>query len=454
MSARPAAAAPAGTRRAVGRVLAVLLLAGVAVALLAGPAAAQSSVSRSQAIDQLQTVRASIDRTLQLVKDGRADEAFAEAHAGYLNHFELVELPLRIVAPGLTADTETKFAEIRGLITDGASTGEIRDQIIELRGMIDDAERNLTDEGIGAPAVITGQSFLIIFREGLEAVLLLSALLGYLESAKANQYRRPIVWGMGLAVVASVLTFLAIGAILDLLPFGREVLEAITSILAVAVLFYVSFWLIARLEQKRWLEFLRSRVWSAVSVGSSAALVMVGFTAIYREGFETALFYQALTSFGAGLGGWIALGLGLGLVALTIVSYGIFKLGRRLPIRSFLSAAVILLMITSIAFLGNAVRNLQESDVVRLTPIDSFPRAPIFLSQALGYWPSRETMGAQAALAAVYVLGAVYVFVVRPRFHRSTPTATPPGAPAAAPAVRPGSGPSGAPAPTAGAPVR
>ena len=86
-------------------------------------------------------------------------------------------------------------------------------------------------------------------------------------------------------------------------------LEAITALVAVAVLFYVSFWLIARLEHKRWMEFLRSRVWSAVSVGSTASLVLVGFTAVYREGFETALFYQALLSFGAGLGWSSSLGL-------------------------------------------------------------------------------------------------------------------------------------------------
>ena len=115
------------------------------------------------------------------------------------------------------------------------------------------------------------------------------------------------------------------------LPFGREVLEAITALIAVVVLFYVSFWLVARLEQKRWLEFLRARVWSAVSIGSTAALVLVGFTAVYREGFETALFYQALLSFGPGLGVWIAAGLAVGVLALAVVSWMIFRLGRQRP---------------------------------------------------------------------------------------------------------------------------
>ncbi|HEV7685164.1 MAG TPA: FTR1 family protein, partial [Acidimicrobiia bacterium] len=355
------------------------------------------------------------------VKDGRAQQAFAEAKSGYLNHFELVEIPLRVAAPRLTADAETKFAEIRGLISGGAPSGQVRDAVIELRRLINEAERQLTSTGLGAPSVVAGQSFLIIFREGLEAVLLLSALLGYLEAAKASHFRKPVLIGMGAAMATSVAMFFVLRVILDTLPFGREVLEAATAIVATVVLFYVSFWLIARLEQRRWLEFLRSRVWSAVSVGSTTALVLVGFTAVFREGFETSLMYQALVSFGTGLVGWILLGLALGLAALTVVAYGIFKLGRKLPIKTFLSGAVVLLMATSVAFLGNAVRSLQEADVIGLTPLHGWPRAPIFLSQALGYWPSKETVLTQAVLALVYVAGAVYMFVIRPRAASKPP---------------------------------
>jgi len=413
------ALAPAPVSRlSATRLLAAALLAAALWWLLAPPAGAAGGVSRQAAVRQLDQVRRSIDDTLAEVKDGKAQDAFGEAKSGYLNHFELVEIPLRVVAPQLTADAETKFAEIRGLITGGASTGEIRTAVIDLRGLIDDAERHLTSTGIGAPSVVAGQSFLIIFREGLEAVLLLSALLGYLEAAKASQYRKPVIAGMGAAAVASVAMFFVLRVVLDSLPFSQEVLEAVTAIAATVVLFYVSFWLIARLEQRRWLEFLRSRVWSAVSVGSTAALVLVGFTAVFREGFETSLMYQALVSFGTGLVGWILLGLGLGLVALTVVAYGIFKLGRKLPIKTFLSGAVVLLMATSVAFLGNAVRSLQAADVIGLTPLHGWPRAPIFLSQALGYWPSVQTVVAQAALALVYIGGAVYMFGFRGRTQK------------------------------------
>src|SRR5581483_7658288 len=94
------------------------------------------------------------------------------------------------------------------------------------------------------------------------------------------------------------------------------------------------------------------------------------------------------------------------------------------PVKAFLSSAVVLLMATSVAFFGNAVRSLQEADVIGLHRWTGWPRAPIFLSQSLGYWPTRETLVAQAALSAVYVVGALYLFVLRPRL-RQAPAAAP-----------------------------
>ena len=91
----------------------------------------------------------------------------------------------------------------------------------------------------------------------------------------------------------------------SILPFGREVLEAITALLAVAVLFYVSFWLIARLEQQRWLEFLRARIWTAVSVGLGDLARADRVHGGLPRGLRDLLFYQALISFGTGLGAWI-----------------------------------------------------------------------------------------------------------------------------------------------------
>jgi high-affinity iron transporter len=408
-----------------GRLLALVGIAIVAMLALAPAAGAVgSNVSRDQAVDQLQQVRVSMNETLSLFKQGKEAEALKQAQQGYLKHFEYVEIPLRVADPQFTLDAESKFAEVRQAIRD-QRTGDVRDRIVELRGIVDEAERKLSSPGLTAPVLVTSQSFLIIFREGLEAVLLLSVLLGYLEAAKATQFRRPILWGVGFAGLATLLTIVAVHFIIELAPVGREVMEAATAILAVAVLFWVSFWLISRLEHERWMEFLKARVWTAVSVGSAASLMLIGFTAVYREGFETVLFYEALFSFGQGLAGWILLGLGLGFVALGAVTVAIFKLGRRLPVKTFLSLAVVLLMATSIAFLGNAVYELQQADVVGYHRLLGWPRLPIYLAQATGYYPTSETVFAQAALLAVYVLGALWMFVARPAMQRrgGAPTA-------------------------------
>ena len=227
------------------RARALALVALVAAALLAltsllgSPAAGASSAqsqgdaTKDSAIEELHTVRDSIDETLGLLKEGKRDEALAVARSGYLDHFEIVEIPLRAAAPELTLTAEEKFAEIRSSIKVEAPTDEIRTQIVELRGLVDDAERQLTAKGLGAPSLAFGQAFLIMFREGLEAVLLLSALLGYLEATKNTQYRRHILIGVGGAFLATIGTFFAVDAVFAVLPFGREVLEAIVALIAV-----------------------------------------------------------------------------------------------------------------------------------------------------------------------------------------------------------------------------
>ena len=407
-------------RQVLALVVGVAATLGVLVFGVAGSAGAQTatSVSREDAIVQLDSVRASIDRTLALLDSGQQDAAYAQAVSGYLEHFEQVEIPLRVADPELTVKAEGVFAETRQLIRDDAPTGEVRAKLIELRGLVDESERRLTDVGVGAPALVFSQAFLIIFREGLEVVLLIAVLLGYLESTKAGDYKRPIMGGVALGLVATFATFVAFSTILAKLTVGREILEAVTSLIAVAVLFWVSFWLLSRLDHRRWMEFLKARVWRAVSVGSGVSLLLLGFTAVYREGFESVLFYQALLSFGSGLAGWVLAGVAVGAVALSAVTFAIFSLGRNLPIGTFLKVAVILVMVTSIAFLGNAVHSLQEAFLIPRTPVE-VGRLPIFLAQATGVWPTVQTMAAQALLSAVYLAGALYMFVIKPRRDRA-----------------------------------
>ena len=395
----------------------VLLVLVALGSLAASPASAAEgrAVSKSEAIKQLAATRASVDKTLKLIKDGRSQEAFAEARNGYLKQFEKVEIPLRVANNGLTIEAEGRFAEIRQAIRNGESVDTIRDQIIELRRVLDDAERALTDIGVSAPLVVATQSFLIIFREGFEIVLLLAVLLGYLEAARSTRLMRPILVGVGLAVVSTLATVVLLQTLLRTLPIPLELLEGITALISVAVLFYVSFWLIARLEHRKWMEFLKARMWNAISVGSFGSLVGVGFTAVYREGFETALFYQSLLSFGSGLTGAILAGLAAGVAVLALLSVVVFRMGRKVNVKVFMTTAVCFVMATSVAFLGNAVHALQSADVLSYHALAGWPKLPIFLSQATGYWATVETVVAQIVLASVYLIGALEMFILRPR---------------------------------------
>src|SRR6185436_186454 len=103
-----------------------------------------------------------------------------------------------------------------------------------------------------------------------------------------------------------------------------------------------------RLDQRRRMEFLQARVWKAASVGSAASLALVGFTAVYREGFETVLFYQALFSFGRGLQTWVFLGMAAAVVVLAGVAWAVLKMGRKLPVGRFLTIAVVIVMVSSV----------------------------------------------------------------------------------------------------------
>jgi high-affinity iron transporter len=154
--------------------------------------------------------------------------------------------------------------------------------------------------------------------------------------------------------------------------------------------------------------------------------VLIGFTSVYREGFESVLFFQALSSFGKGLGIWVGAGAAAGAAVLCVLATLIFKYGKKLPVKTFLTTAVLFVMATSVAFLGNAISALQIADVVSFTRLESWPHLPIFLAQATGYSPTRETVLAQALLSAVYISGAVWVFGIRPRRARAAaPKAAP-----------------------------
>ena len=399
----------------------LFVLGGIAcllsVSFLSTPAHAQD-VGVEEALVELDEARRLLDKSLELYEEGRSEDAYIAARNSYLDHFEYVEIPLRIRDEGLTLEVEEDFAALRNLIEAGAPLTEVEDTAAEVKRGLDDVERTLDQPGLAAPLLAFGYAFTILFREGLEAVLVVAAILGYLEASRNTQYRAPVLRGVAGAGIATLITFVLATLVIRLAPLQREILEAVTAALAVIVLFYVSFWLISRLEHRRWMEFVKAKVWNAATTGSTLALVGVGFTAVYREGFETVLFFQALISFAQGLIGYVISGTVLAAAVLVGIGWVIFKAGRRIPVKPFLTTAVTLVMLLSVAFAGNAVRGFQEAALLPVTFLEELPDLPIFLSQLTGWYPTRETILAQALLACIYAVGAIWTFVVIPRRER------------------------------------
>ena len=238
------------------------------------------------------------------------------------------------------------------------------------------SDRELAEQGLAAPAIAFGFSFSILFREGARgrAADRDPARLARGRRARAN-YRRPLALGRPrrrsprTAVTCLLATF-----VIDIAPVNREVMEAVTALLAVGVLFAVSFWLVSRLEQRRWMEFMRARAASAIAAGSALAFAGLGFTAVYREGFETVLFYQALDLFAEGLSLWVALGAVAAAARARRRRLRDPRARQQLPLKPMLIGGASVLLLLSVAFAGNAVRSLQEVDVIDATPIDAAGR--------------------------------------------------------------------------------
>jgi high-affinity iron transporter len=401
-----------------------LLLALVALLASATPAFAGSQSSLERGRDEVRKAGALLTQSLATFKAGDREKAYKEARSAYLDHFEYVEIPLRLRNPNLVLDAEFEFANLRDTIRDGGSLREVRTSVRKIRNQLTDVDRELTSKGIAAPALAFGFSFSILFREGIEAVLLIAILLGSLAAGAASNYKRPLAWGVAAAFGATLLTWLLTTLVIDIAPVNRELMEAITAFVAVIVLVIVSFWLVARLEQKRRMEFMRARVAAALTAGSAVAFAGLGFTAVYREGFETVLFYQALSLFAEGLGVWVILGAATAAAALVGVGYAVLGLGKKLPLKPLLITGASILLLLSVAFVGNAIRSLQGADALVATPVGDWARLPVFVAELTGIHPTQEGLIVQAAMLLVYALGAAYVFAWQPARRRRLEAAT------------------------------
>lgn len=378
-----------------------------------------SDTQKATVRDEIDTIRALLAEAAAMHDAGEHAAAYAAARSAYLDSYELIEIPLRAISPDFTLEVEHQFAVLRNLVRAPADRGEVREAIAGIERNLDESERLVGGTGTLAPAIAFVSSFAIIFREGLEAVLILGAILTYLEASRNTRFKRHLLYGVAAAIGATGATWVAAQFLIEISGASRELIEAIAALSATAVLFYVSFWVLNKIEHRKWMEFVKAKVWQATATGSASVFVMLSFFTVYREGFESVLFYQAMIGFARYSELYVVLGFVLGLLVLFGVYYGMRRLGRRLPLRALFGLTMGVGAYLSVAFLGNAVRELQVLDIVPYTSmLGTIPRLDVNVASMTGIYPTLETTVAQAVLAGVYVAASSYVLVLRPRRAR------------------------------------
>jgi high-affinity iron transporter len=382
-----------------------------ALARLAAVRRFQADASSDANAQVFARVRVQLESTYVLARQGDTSAA-ARALDAYMS-FEQVERGVRAKNPELAAELEAAFAALRTLSA-GATNAELVRIRKQLEAGLERAERVLADEQ--SPANLFLQSFVILLREGLEAILLVGALITVLVKMGAAHRRRDIHIGVGAAVVASLLTAVALETIFHLTPAKREALEGITMVVATLVLFYVSYWLLSKIEVGKWNQFVKHKVQDALTSGSGLALASAAFLAVYREGFETVLFYKALFLSGGSSGATMPIlgGIVLGSLAMVAVYVAISRFGVRLPLKPFFGITSAFLYYMAFVLGGRGVADLQVGGLLPTTIVPGAPRVP-----ALGIYPTLESLLVQGVLLVLLIGALVWTFILEPRQRKA-----------------------------------
>ena len=384
------------------------------------PMGSATEGQKSEVRDEIDFIREQLLATKIFYKQGDTQNAYSSARTAYLDSYEYVEIPLRSIAPDFTLEVEWQFATLRNLINENAPVQEIDSVIIDINRSLDESERLVSGTGTIAPMIAFISSFAIIFREGLESVLILGAIITYLEASRNTKFKPYVNYGIVLAIGATAVTWFIASYIIEISGADREFIEAIAALSATGVLFYVSFWILNKIEHKRWMEFIKAKVFQASTTGGVAVFVLLAFFTVYREGFETVLFYQAMFGFAKYMETYVALGFVLGMATLLVIYWLFRKLGKRLPLRVLFGLTMGIGAYLSIAFLGNAIREFQILDLLPFTSmLGTIPRLDINVATMTGIYPTLETTVGQIILLSVYLVASLYVLVLRPKRQKA-----------------------------------
>ena len=342
--------------------------------------------------------RKSLADALAAYRKGDIAAARDAATVAYLEGFELVEAPLDNVDKALRLAIERDMLALRTAIVQRLSPERLAADVAHVDAQLAQAQARL-EAGELSPGAAFASALVILLREGLEAILLLAAIIAFVRKTGQAAALKYIHAGWIVALALGAATWAVASYAIDISGANRELTEGITALVAAAMLLYVGYWLHGRTQAQAWSAYLRENIGRALEKKTVWAMAGVSFLAVYREIFEVVLFYEALWV-QAGGAGHAAIWGGIGSAALLLAAagWGIFKYSIRLPLGPFFSAMSLLLALLAVVFAGQGIAALQEAGLVGATPV-AFFSLPL-----LGIHPRLETLGAQALVAALIVL--------------------------------------------------
>lgn len=332
----------------------------------------------------LELTRGKLKQALERYRQGDREGARQLAIAGYLEGFELIEAGLDNVDAPLRTETEKAMMALRSAIGDGQPVDVVAQQVDTIFGLLDRAEEKLS-AGDLSPFTAFISALLILLREGLEAILVLAAIVSFVIKTGRRDALPYIHAGWIGAFVAGGLTWVAANYLLTITGANREMTEGITALIAAAMLLYVGYWLHSKSYAQAWQKFIHDQITTALGKRTLWAMAGISFLAVYRELFEIILFYETLWV-QVGPDGHQALlgGIAAAAVLLALIGWGILKYSVRLPLGPFFAVMSGLLAVMAVVSVGNGVAALQEAGVIASSAV-SFVSLPL-----LGIHPTAQ----------------------------------------------------------------
>ena len=354
-------------------------------------------------------IESTVREAVEIYKTGDGRAAKEKVNDAYYGIYEKegLESTLRVsVSSKAVGLTEYQFYKVKKAMLAGDPLENVQQEAETLIQMVyENVDALQNAHGVGGGWASFLPAFLILIREGLEAILVLVAIIAYLKKSGNEKFLDTVYNAMIAAIIASFATAYLFSSMIESTTAGagREILEGATALFAVVVLIGTSAWLGGKADAKVWKQYIQDMVDKSMTSGKAKALAFAAFLAVYREGAEVILFYQALFNNSSSDVEMIWAGFVAGCVVVAILFLALQTGVLRIPLKSFFLFTSVLMYLLAITFAGGGIRELQEGGVFGQTPLEFVPTIDI-----LGVYPTVETFGIQIALLILGVGAFLY----------------------------------------------